>query len=72
MQVLNTAEEDNELHAGQRLGEFHFLSSDNTTVLDGECCSILSVPCAIAPLVSIDNSNMSTSQVQSLAELQGL
>lgn len=70
MQVLNTAEEDNELHAGQPLGEFHFLSSDNT-ILTTQFC-ILSVPCAIAPLVSIDNSNMSTSQVQSLAELQGL
>lgn len=68
VQVLNTTEEDIKLHAGQQLGEFYFLSSTDTTILEGECCNVLSDPCATAPPISIDNSNLSTSQVESLKE----
>lgn len=67
--VLNTTNDDIDLHPGQHLGEFLSLSSCDSTLIDEACCTTFTMTDTDTPPVQIDESNLSSSQAKSLKQL---
>ena len=65
VRVLNPSRDDIELHSGQHLGEFHAASSVDILPAEEACCATSPVYDS-GPPVQINDTNMSSSQVQSL------